>query len=100
MVKDLSKRVFVICQILLGWKNVGIKYYYETDELPNPRPTQPKKSWAKEWHLDHFFPQQIRGFGIGFYRKQTTRNLRNPTKFSANAPKLYINRVKVYSSKK
>ena len=25
----------------LGWKTY--KYYYETDELPNPRPTQPKK---------------------------------------------------------
>ena len=24
----------------LGWKHV--KYYYETDEIPNPRPTQPK----------------------------------------------------------
>ena len=25
-------------QVLLGWKTY--KYYYETDELPNPRPTQ------------------------------------------------------------
>ena len=28
-------------QILLGWKTY--KYYYETDELPNTRPTRPKK---------------------------------------------------------
>ena len=34
-------RVFAIYQILLGWKTY--KYYHETDELPNPRPTQPKK---------------------------------------------------------
>ena len=30
-----------IYQILLGWKTYN--YYHETDELPNPRPTQPKK---------------------------------------------------------
>ena len=36
------KRVFAILyQILLGWKQY--EYYYETVELPNPRPTQPKK---------------------------------------------------------
>ena len=34
-------KVFAIYQILLGWKTC--KYYYETDELPNPSPTQPKK---------------------------------------------------------
>ena len=34
-------RVFAMYQILLGWKTC--KCYYETDELPNPRPTQPKK---------------------------------------------------------
>ena len=32
-------RVFAIYQILLDWKTS--KYYYETAELPNPRPTQP-----------------------------------------------------------
>ena len=26
---------------MLGWKTY--EYYYETDGLPNPRPTQPKK---------------------------------------------------------
>ena len=35
-------RVFATDQILLGWKTY--KYYYETDILPNPRPTQPKKT--------------------------------------------------------
>ena len=28
-------------QLVLGWKTHEL--YYETDELPNPRPTQPKK---------------------------------------------------------
>ena len=38
-----GNRVFaMIYQILLGWKTY--KYYCETDELPNPRPTQPKKN--------------------------------------------------------
>ena len=37
----LYTRVFAIYLILLGWKQY--KYYYETDELPNPRPIQPKK---------------------------------------------------------
>ena len=34
-------RMFVIYGIMLSWKTY--EYYYETDELPNPRPTQPKK---------------------------------------------------------
>ena len=34
-------RVLAIYLIMLGWKTS--KYYYETDELPHPRPTQPKK---------------------------------------------------------
>ena len=37
---NLTNRVYAIYQILLGWKTY--KYYYETEELPNPRPTQPK----------------------------------------------------------
>ena len=32
---------FAIYQILLGWKTC--KCCHETDKLPNPRPTQPKK---------------------------------------------------------
>ena len=38
-------RVFAMYQTLLGWKTCKfyVKFYYETDELPNPRPTQPKK---------------------------------------------------------
>ena len=35
-------RVFAIYHILLGWETC--KDYYETDELPNPRPTQPKRN--------------------------------------------------------
>ena len=38
----LAIRVFTIYQILFGWETC--KYYYETVELPNPRPIQPKKS--------------------------------------------------------
>ena len=34
--------VFAIYQIMLGWKTC--KYNHETDELPNPRPTHPKKN--------------------------------------------------------
>ena len=32
-------RVFAVYHILLGWKTR--EFYYETDELPNPRPTRP-----------------------------------------------------------
>ena len=46
-----------IYQILLGWK--PYKYYYETDQLPNPRPTQPKEKWVKSGILGHFCPQEI-----------------------------------------
>ena len=35
-------RVFEMYQIIFGWNTY--RYYYETDELPNPRPTQPKKN--------------------------------------------------------
>ena len=38
-------RVFAICLIMLGWETR--KYYYETEELPNPTPTQPKENWVK-----------------------------------------------------
>ena len=37
--------MFAIYQILLGWKTY--EYYYETNKLRNPRPTQPKKKVAK-----------------------------------------------------
>ena len=59
-------------QILLGWKTY--KYCHETDELPNPRPTQPKKI-VKKWYLGHFFPQQIffRGLGTILGRKHSVR---------------------------
>ena len=54
-----ATRVFAIYLIMLGWKTC--KYYYETDELPNPRPTQPKKYkvssgiWANFSRNKHFF---------------------------------------------
>ena len=74
---------FAIHQTLLGWTTY--KYDYETDELPNPRPTQPRKNEVKKWQLGHFFPQQIflPGLGLVLYRKQTTKTS-NQTEFSAN----------------
>ena len=83
--KSWGNRVFPIYHVLLGWKTC--KYYYETVELPNPRPTPTQDKLGYKWHLDHFFPQQIffRGLGLIFYRKQTinTRNRTEP-KSSAN----------------
>ena len=35
----INNRVFAIYLVILGWKTY--KYYCETNELPNPRPTQP-----------------------------------------------------------
>ena len=49
-------RVSAIYQLLLGWKTH--QYCYKTDELPNPRPTQPKKKIGYKWHLGHVFPQK------------------------------------------
>ena len=38
-------RVIAIYQIIVGWETYKYtKYYYETVELPNPRPTQRKKN--------------------------------------------------------
>ena len=69
-----SNRVFTIYQILLGWKTY--KYCYETDKLPNPRPTQPKKKIGSQWHLGQFFTQQIifRRLLCISSRKKTTSN--------------------------
>ena len=65
-------------------------YYDKTHELPNPRPTQPKKKLGWKWHfgplflesgiLGHFFPQQstFRGLRSVLYRKKTTRKLAQP----------------------
>ena len=49
---------FAIYQIMFGWKTY--EYYHETDELPNPTLTQPKKKKLKSgiWAI-FFFPQQI-----------------------------------------
>ena len=54
--------------ILLGWKTC--KYYYETDELPNPRPTQPKKNLGKGGIWATFYPQHIifRRLGLFFVK--------------------------------
>ena len=68
-------RVFTIYQVLLGWKTC--KYYYDTDELSNLRPTQPKKTRLKA-ASGPLFPTDFfcfRGFGLVLFRKQTARNL-------------------------
>ena len=39
--RPCTNRVVAIYQIMLGWKTW--KCYYETDELPNPRQTQPQE---------------------------------------------------------
>ena len=58
--------VFAIYQIMLGWKTY--EYYYETDELPNPRPTQPKENQVKRGIWATFFPQIFfRGLRLFFY---------------------------------
>ena len=73
-------------KILLGWKTY--KYYYETDELPNPRPTQPKqKNRLKVAFLGHFFAHSKIFFsrvGIDFFCRKTDCEEPNPTKSSAN----------------
>ena len=68
-------RVFAIYQILLGRKTY--EYSYETDELPNPRPTQPKKSSVESGIWSHFFPQQLIFRGVGIYFIYETDYKRN-----------------------
>ena len=63
---------------MLGWKTY--EYYYETDELPDPRPTQPKKNevksgiWVTFSHSKQFFVR----WDWFSYRKQTARNVTQP----------------------
>ena len=74
--------VFAIHQILLGWKTY--KYYNETDELPNPRPTQPKKNYIKSGVWATFPTTNIFSWvGIDFIWEADYKKP-NPTKFSAN----------------
>ena len=64
MVHD--SRVIAIYQILLGWKID--QDFYETDELPKPRPTQPKTIQVKGGTEATVSHSKIifRGLGIGF----------------------------------
>ena len=48
--------VFAMYRIVLGWKTY--KYYCETDEPPNPRPTQPKKNRSKSGIYAPFSPRK------------------------------------------
>ena len=58
---------FATYQNMLGWETY--KYYHETDELPNPRPTEPKRKRVKRGIWTAFFPQQIivRVLGLIFF---------------------------------
>ena len=68
------------CYTKLCWAGNAHKCYYETDELPNPRPTQPKKNWVKSgvWATFSHSKRVFRGLGLVLYRKRTTRNLTQP----------------------
>ena len=62
------------------------KYYYKTDEVPQPKADQPnpRKTRLKVACGRHFFPKMIfRGLGFMILcRKQTTRNPTQPKKLS------------------
>ena len=48
----------------VGLENIG-KYFYETDELPNLRPTQPKKNGVRNGVWATFFPHR-KYFFVGY----------------------------------
>ena len=52
--------------LLLGWETY--KYYYETVELPNPRPTQPLPKKGLKMAFGPLFPTAniFSWVGIGF----------------------------------
>ena len=78
--KYATNKVFAIYQILLGSKTC--KYYYETDQLLNPRPAQLQGKYRLKVAFGPlFFPQHacFRGLGLVLYRKQTTRNVTQPS---------------------
>ena len=71
----VADRVFAIYRIMLRWKTY--KYFYETDELPNSRPTQPKKRAKMAFGplfvaFGPLFPTAniFSCVGINLYRKQ------------------------------
>ena len=70
-------------QILFDWK--ACKNHTETDELPNPKPTQPKTNEVKSGHLGHFFPtaNSFSRVGIGFMLETDYKQPNSP-KFSVN----------------
>ena len=82
-----SGSLIIRCLRLTKFCRVGKTYKccYETDEVPNPRPTQPEKKQVIKSGIWATSCQQIisRGSGLIFYRKQTTRNATQPNS-SAN----------------
>ena len=84
IVPTCNSRAIAIYQIMLGWKTC--KYYHETYDLPNPRPTQSDKNYVK--NVGHIFPQQIVflvGVGIWCYIGNRPQETQSPTKTSANS---------------
>ena len=74
--------MIAIYQIMLGWK--ASQYYYESDELPNPRSTQPKKNQVKSGSWATFSHSKIFSWvGIDFKEETDCKKL-NPTELSAN----------------
>ena len=76
-------KVFTIYQIMLGWKTS--KHYNHTDELPNPRPTQPQEKRVSSGVWTTFSPQQtfFPWVGVGVIW-ETDYRTPNPTQSSAN----------------
>ena len=59
--------VYTVYQIMLGWKTYT--YYYETDELPNPRPAQNPRKIRVKVAFGPLFPTEelfVSWVGIGF----------------------------------
>ena len=72
---------------MLGWK--AHKHYYETDELPNPRPTQPNKIRLKV-AFGPLFPTAYIFWWVWIdFIWETDYKKVNPTKFCGNST-LYI----------
>ena len=78
----VSKRVLYYgvlrCTKLCWVRKHLTKYYYETVELPTPRPTQPKEKIGVKSGIWATFSQSkivFRGLGLVLCREQTTRSL-------------------------
>ena len=107
--------IYVFCDLpnYVGFDNiiltlVNVTWYNETDDRPNPRPTQSKKIRlkVKSGILGHFFPQLIlfHGLGLVLYSNRLQGTQPNQTLrktpylfFSANSPP-FTNSPPIYTS--